>query len=167
MARPTQRPRLSELDPVEIEALVLRTIDAALAAAGSALTVRQRSELGLASRQVTIWAKTGWSPAGWYVTHVENVLTGLVRLLYAGAHGSAESRSRDDIPVTDGLGLACVALGARIALERDEPVTAKQLAVLAGCDPQHVRLVARNGELRIERGRIAARDAKKWLKARN
>lgn len=167
MGRPTHRPRLTELDSREVEAALLASVEGALTAAGSTLTATQRVELRLSAAQIAQWAKAGALVDGWDARRVEQALVGFARLLYAGTVSDGLERLRtDEIPISDCLGLACVAAWARVLLARGESITAKQIATLAGCDPQHVRFVSRDGELRMEAGKIDAEEARRWLRAR-
>lgn len=59
-----------------------------------------------------------------------------------------------------------LAAGARMRLGDNQAVPVRELASLAGVDPDHVRLLGRQGEITIEGGVIAPQDAKRWLAAR-
>jgi hypothetical protein len=67
----------------------------------------------------------------------------------------------------DAIGLVLVGAYARYQLgQRGASVSARELAVLAGVDPNHVRLLARKGELKLEEGKVARAEARRWLGAR-
>lgn len=76
--------------------------------------------------------------------------------------------SRAELAADDDRDIGLVMAGAlaRVDLAAGESVTAHQLGVLAGVDPQHVRLLARQGEIAIEGGEIAADEATRWLGSR-
>ena len=59
-----------------------------------------------------------------------------------------------------------LAAQARIHLDCNQAVQVRELACLAGVDPDHVRLLARQGEITIEGGVVAPQIAKQWLTAR-
>ena len=59
-----------------------------------------------------------------------------------------------------------LAADARLHLDCDQAVPVRELACLAGVDPDHVRLLGRQGEIAIIDGVIAPQDAKRWLAAR-
>lgn len=76
----------------------------------------------------------------------------------------------DDLdPGDDALALVVVAAGARVRLDRHEPLSARELAVLGGITAHGVRDLMRRGELpaTAERpARVHPMDARRWLAAR-
>ena len=69
-------------------------------------------------------------------------------------------------PLARNLALVLTAALGREAVETGRPVTVAQVAALAGVDPNHVRLLARGGELPVNGGEVPAEDARRWLVAR-
>ena len=71
----------------------------------------------------------------------------------------------DSLP--DRLALVLTAALGREAMESGQPVTAAQLAALAGLDPNSLRRLARFGEIQTaDHGAIPAAEARRWLAGR-
>jgi hypothetical protein len=71
-----------------------------------------------------------------------------------------------DVDPATQLGLVICAASAREKLAAGQSVSAAQLAVLSGLSATQVRLLARNGELELSDGEIAAKAARRWLAVR-
>lgn len=65
------------------------------------------------------------------------------------------------------IDIVLLAAHARVRLACGDALSARELACLAGVDPDHVRLLARRGEITIERGVVPSAMAQQWLEARS
>ena len=73
---------------------------------------------------------------------------------------------KHDVFPTDDLGIIILAAHARVRLDHNGAVPVRELACLAGVDPDHVRLLARQGEITIDGGVVAPQITKQWLETR-
>lgn len=80
--------------------------------------------------------------------------------------GQVDADDLDPDSLEDRLALVIMAALGREALEGGEPVSVGQLAVLSGVSPDHVRLLARRGEIAVEGGRVSAEEARRWIAGR-
>jgi len=185
MAPPTDKPRLRDLGPeavaAEASSLLVRhlwRIAFALAPAldqgafagldGPALA--RSTDIGLTVQQLTAYARDGvlgdWPDEGCAVSAVQSVC----EVLYsqAGVVGTfGVGELVDDADPETVLGLVVVAAMARAGLARSEALTARELAALASCSADHVRLVARQGGLRRGKGgSYSATACRRWLAGR-
>lgn len=96
----------------------------------------------------------------------------IARFLNARPRGGAVSWANDElvpnVDPTTAIGIVLVAARARLRIARGEAITARELAHLAGCADNHVRLLIRRGAVRVQgRSRhIGAAEAARFLAAR-
>lgn len=88
-----------------------------------------------------------------------------VWLYSCAAHSETAVETIATFP-SDDIGLVLLAAHARVRLGHGEAVPVRELACLAGVDPDHVRLLARQGEIPIMGGAVAPRAARQWLEER-
>jgi hypothetical protein len=185
MAPPTDKPRLRDLDPevVATEAcdLLVRQLGRVAFALAPAIdqgalagldgpALARSTDIGIMVQQLTVYARDGamgdWPDNGCAVDAVQSVC----EVLYSqagvvGTFGVGELADEAD-PETV-LGLVVVAAMARAGLARGEALTARELAALASCSADHVRLVARQGGLRRGKNRqYSAPVCRTWLAGR-
>ena len=109
------------------------------------------------------WTNSGMAADGLLAT---------LSVLYGSSCGGLESTAIDvvdDVDPDDELGLVLVAAAARIRLDQRAPVSARELAALAGVSATYVRRLVRHGELQATDGRpakIDVDDALRWLGSR-
>ena len=104
---------------------------------------------------------------------IEDIVRVMCRTLFSYAMVDDEMVTPDDVdldPSSD-LGIVLLAAQARIRLTRNETVPVRELACLANVDPDHVRLLARDGqivkgEMALVAGGIASPIAREWLATR-
>ena len=104
---------------------------------------------------------------------IEDVVRVVCRTLFSYAMVDDAMVTPDDVdlePASD-LGIVLLAAQARIRLARNEAVPVRELACLANIDPDHVRLLARDGQMiqgqmALVAGGIASPIAREWLAAR-
>lgn len=189
MARTTTKPRLSKLVPAEIAADVEERVErflgrlAAPLSPGLELHTRRHGDTGIAltasalceyaQRGVPVWDWESWEEAEDACAELVATLWG--RIADAGT-GSGDvgpladpGEAAEEADLDDPLALVLVAAWARVTLAKDEPVMVRQLAALAGLDPDVVRRMADAGELALsgQRPRTAdAGEARRWLSGR-
>lgn len=158
VGRPTDRPRIQDVDASTVKALVFNRVGASFALLGAKLSARQRIAIGHAVEDVVVFAKA--TPEEGFGKTARETISGYVDALARLLFGSADDPGH---AVVDALDVVMVVALARARIETGKSVTARQLAALAGCDPNHVRLVAREDKLKIHDGVIRASEAKRWL----
>ena len=89
-----------------------------------------------------------------------------VSLVRAKASCLAVRMMRDSTEHNADTDTVLLAAQARIHLDCNQEVPVRELACLAGVDPDHVRLLGRQGEIAIAGGVVAPQIAKQWLTAR-
>lgn len=172
MAPPTTKPRLSQLDPDALaQEIEQRLIDHVVGLGlqldpGVEVRVRDRREgaftqIGESVRSLARYARDG----GTLDADVHEYLVSLIPL-YAAPLGDAPTDVGEDADPSTPLGCAMIAALAREAIGEGRGISAVQIATLASCDAAHVRLLARQGELALADGEVAAREAKRWLSGR-
>jgi hypothetical protein len=72
-----------------------------------------------------------------------------------------------DAEPTTSLGLVICAARAREQLASNCPISAVQLAALAGLSATQIRLLGRNADLEITGGEIDSKQARRWLASRD
>lgn len=189
MAPPTNKLRLSAIDPAQLA----RDVEDAIAHNISRLafvmsprfeiTIRDTSDrgtsftqIGESVRDLAVYAR-GLSgldaPVQEYLITFLDVLTPPLGDAQDAAGFDGVLSGDDDVDllapdsVLDRLALiVCAALG-RETIEAGRPVRASWLAALAEVSSDHVRLLARRGELeRDDDGEVLAKSARAWLDAR-
>lgn len=139
--------------------------------------VRAEATLGTLraeARALTVYAQRGlpvwdWTDSGMASAGLLSVLAALYSRAADGGIEHTAIDVVDDLDPSDDVGLVLVAAAARIRLDRDVPVTARELGALVGLTAVRVRQLIAAGELRAtdERpARVKARDARRWLAAR-
>jgi len=168
MARPvTKSLRLDDLVPEEVAEIVVGAafnqfrllVDAlgpAVAVAESRHAVEE-SPLWQAAVRLTVFAQSGELDDAWEceVDAVPDIDE--ISRLFHGRAGAA---------LQPAVALVLEAAQARVSLELGDGVDAVQLAALADLSPQQVRLLARQGALKLKAGTASAAQAKRWLEAR-
>lgn len=175
MARPTTALRLADIDPAafgaEVERLVTDHATTLLMAVSIDATWQLPEHAGQLRHEATMlaaYAQRGlvgdWAHHG----NAADALVAVCAALYTCAGRRHEIGGPDDVDVdpTDQLGIVILAAQARIRIDQKEPVPVRELACLAGVDPNHVRLLGRQGELAVVDGAVAAKVARRWLGAR-
>lgn len=167
MSPPTTRPRLSQVDP---DALGQQTVaqmrdHLGRQAVAVGLTV---VEAGPADLAYTIADLARYARDGVALdAPVQEYLVSLIPLWSAPlGHAPSPLEIEDEADPDEPLGLVIHAALAREAIEQGQPVTARQLGALAGVDAQHIRLLARDGEIDLDAGRATAKEARRWLSGR-
>lgn len=88
-----------------------------------------------------------------------------VSLIGPGDHALDDSGAPD--PSTDlGMVVAGALAREKLADGGRRKVTVRELSILGGVDPNHVRLLGRKGEIEIDDGEIRASEARRWLSGR-
>lgn len=179
MAPPTQTLRLAQIDPEALaREIAQQSLDhlhsSLLGLLGMDWTLRApgggRGDLVLTPIYQAVRALARYAVHGDELdAPVHEYLISLVPLWMA-VIGQTDAEGIDDADPSTELGLIILAARARDELARKRPVSALQLATLAGVDAAHVRLLVRQGELRAVPDespiQISARDAKRWLSSR-
>jgi hypothetical protein len=194
MARPTDKIRIQNIDPELVAADVDERMDKALSKmiesalldvslniseAPVKLHRSRTSNLAMTGRDLAIFAQQGLCGSLDWEDHscAADAAHELVSRLYARPVEALQSGSGNvgpldealDADLDDPLSLVLVAAWARWELSQGAPLTARQLAAIAGLDPDVVKRMGREGELRFNAERPAtvnAKEAKRWLKAR-
>ena len=182
MVRPTSTPRLRDLDPQAVAGEVVRLVREHLGRLAFRLTPGvewkesgnepESSNLGWTVVQLVQFAQTGevgdWEDESLAADALQDVCSALYSCagepMTFGVGAMEEAVSGAEL---DAIGLVLVGAFARYKLPRRSlRVTARELAVLAGVDPDHVRLLARKGELELKEGTIGCAEARRWLGGR-
>lgn len=173
MARPSSALRLRDVDPDAFAAEVVRLVRDHLASSLMRLSFdgwRLPDDdflLRTEARMLALYAQQGligdWTDHGC----AADALVSVCAALYSCA-GRPDIGGPDDVDVdpTDAIGIVLLAAQARIRIDRRHPVPVRELACVAGVDPNHVRLLGRTGEIAIVDGAVAAKVARRWLGAR-
>lgn len=184
MSRPALTPRLGDLEPRDVVRAAFELLDkhwqnvAALLRDGKAPPVdgwdAMDGYFGRDLYALTVYAQHGeWRRD--LPDHAKDPLAALLvvgECLYAqpgrpGALTVAQLEAGVDGAALDAVGLVLVGAYARTKLEtRGSALTARELGVLAGVDPQHVRLLARRDAISLEGGGCPRAEARRWLAAR-
>jgi len=174
MARPSATLRLKDIDPTAFGAEVERLATDHVASLLMQLSVDATWSIPehgrLLAREAAMLAMYAQQGLVGDWTHHGNAADALVSVcaaLYTRAV-SPEVGGPDDVDVdpTDEIGIVILAAQARIRIDRKQPVPVRELACLAGIDPDHVRLLGRKGEIAVVDGAVAAKVARRWLGAR-
>jgi hypothetical protein len=185
MARPTSAPRISTLSPAvvaaEVDRRLLEHLGQLAFVGGFGITVRVdvrgSSDLAVTAQALCEYAQKGLPVWDWETDEeAADACQSLVSRFWSppaeagsGTFGLGPlGDGYEEADMSDPIELVLVAAWARVELSRDEPVTARQLAALAGLDPQAVRLLAREGEIKLHgKPAVAApSEARRWLAAR-
>ena len=182
MAPPTKKPRLIDLDA---RALALATAGAMRDHLQAQL--KQLTPLGVSPQRRAVLTSLAFEDDDLAASEIYRAMRTIVA--YARGEGRLEASLEQYLiqleplwasalgkPKVDGInieldpstamGLALCAAVARAEIERRKPVTAVQLAALSGLSDRQVRLLMRTGELPTTDGKVAARDARRWLAMR-
>lgn len=187
--------RLADINPPTVAASVVRTvlehlhttvmrldhtiqIGSVLGPDVGALGLRATTEAlaHYAQRGLPVW---DWTHHG----HAADALLDVIAALYSRAADGDLDRTAidvlDDVDPDDAIGLVLVAAAARVKLDRENALSARELAALAGLSASQVRHLIRTGELVPEGGpregrgrgpaggqRVPAEEARRWLRAR-
>lgn len=177
MGRPTDLPRLRDLDPSEVADSVVDAVAAHIERLAIALSPSsawdlvpelRRSTLWCEAHALTVWAQTGqawdWTDSGMAADGLASVCAAL----YAyPAQGVLEVPVLDsDADADTDYGTVILAASARIAICQGRDVAVRQLSALASLGPDAL-LKGEGAELRrISRGQIDGEDARRWLSGR-
>ena len=189
MARPTTKPRLADLVPARVaeqaEELAIAQIGRLAFALQPSVQIsvspkRGATNLGQQLIALCLYAQTGEigpfdSPRA-AETAVRSIATSLYGpAAWPGDHESGPLEVIEDEAVSETpLGLVLLGAYAQARLGQDGPVTARELAILAGVSPDHVLVVLRTkgsqlGQVwpeQIGPTRITAESATAWLQGR-
>lgn len=189
---PTDKPRLSQLDPravaEEVAGLVANHVAALLftldPGAQWTCPAGAGSSLGFTTALLTDWAQRGTNGEEWTTGMALDGMQAVCEALYSqagvpGTFGVGEldrpEPDTDDDPMADAdpestIGVVLLAANGRCSIAQGEPVTAAELGALADMTAVSVRALARAGELAIDLDTrpavVAAKDARRWLAAR-
>jgi len=128
------------------------------------------SNLGLTVQALVTYAQRGlpvwdWEDDGAVMEAFLTVLPALYSC--AGRPWSDAGAIDDEADPEEPIGLVLLGAHARARIAADDPVTARDLGVLAGIDTRHVRHLAEAGEIkRRSDGKYSAATARRWLAAR-
>jgi hypothetical protein len=180
MARPTNAVRLRDLTPQSVGDDVYRLVQdhvtsLLLALDPSAVwkTSPETSTLRWDTQLLVGYAQKGLPATDW-PDHgcALDALQSVCAALYSQAGdpgtfgvGALETEADPD----SAIGVVLLAAHARQRISpryAREPVPVRELAALAGVDPGHVRLLARQGELAVEDGHVRPAEARRWLSGR-
>ena len=177
MSRPASTPRLRDLQPDavadEVVQLVVDHVTRLVLAVDLSATWQVQPEacqLRWTTQLLVRYAQRGLAGTDWE-DHgcATDALADVCAALYsqAGVPGTfgAGPLEEDADPET-AIGVVLLAAHARVRMSRRERVPVRELAALAGVAPDHVRLLARQGELTVEDARVRPADARRWLAAR-
>lgn len=185
MARPTDAPRLRALVPQDVAEEVVRLVtdhatqllihldpSATWSLPGPA-SLRWTTQLLVSYAQrglaATDWQR-GVAAVDWpHHGAAADALLDVCSALYscAGRPGDFDLGAIDDeVDPSEPIGVVLLAASARIRIDKRERVPVRELAALAGVDPDHVRLLARRGELELVGGEAKAKEARRWLSGR-
>lgn len=184
MAPPTDKPRLSSLDPREVAAhatallsdhcarLLLHLDPAIVWRAPSP----ESSSIGFTAALLTTYAQTGRDPeegpdapgAKLAIYRVQDICTAL----YSQAWRPGTYETPDLTPAvegdepTDPVAVVLVAAWARVGIDEGRAVTKRELACLASMSAGQVRQLVRAGEIRADGQVVPADEARRWLASR-
>lgn len=157
MGRPSSRLKLQDLEPCEVADDILRLAAAHLTnqamAIGYDVVNVNTDGFWVACAELCRYAKTGELPA-------PGKQPGSSHLYHA--FGASRPTAWPGIAV-----LIDDAANARWHIYAGDRVSAKDLALLAGLDERHVRLLARHGHLTLGKTGVAAKEAARWLASRS
>ncbi len=174
-------PRLSTLDPRGVANEVVRLVTEHVWSLLFHLDSNARVEiptdgvgtsLGFSTALLVKWTQTGTNGEDWNSGMAQDAVQMICEALYsrAGEPGTFGigpiEEAQEALDPDTSIGLLLVAAWTRIQLAQGLPVSAVQLAALAGLSAEHVRLLARQGELQLVEGEVQSDEAKRWLKAR-
>lgn len=174
MARPSSTPRLRDIDPVAFGEEVVRLVtDHAVSLLmqidpSATWSIPHGILLQSEARMLAMYAHRGligdWTNHG----NAADAYVSLCNALFtqAGRPHEIGDVPDDDLDPTDPIGIVLLAAKGRIRIDRRERVHVRELACLAGVDPDHVRLLGRKGEIEIEDGEVRAAECRRWLGAR-
>ena len=171
MARPTTKRRLRDIDPDEFGRDVAERVKAHVTDLFSdedtdiaRIIARHHDAVAEEAGLLAQYARDGGFNAE-RAGHM--LLTVRVWLYSCAARTSHATIGKLDGSPNDDIGIVLLAAHARVRLGRGEAVPVRELACLASVDPDHVRLLARQGQMAlISGGVIAPQIAKQWLETR-
>lgn len=174
MARPSSTPRLRDIDPIafgrNVAGRVLEHATSLLLKIdlGANWKLEGAPFLELEARMLALYARRGligdWTDHGCAADALVSVCAGLYS--QASRPGVIGGPDDADVDPTDEIGVVLLAAQARIRIDRKQRVPVRELACLASVEPQHVRLLGRQGEIEIEDGSVRAAECRRWLSAR-
>lgn len=177
MARPAKTRRLADIDPV---AFAVAVSQCATDHVAGLICIPERKVnwtvsvledlLVYEATALAHYAKAGVRPE---TDDIEDILWVVCQTLFSHAMVEHSIVTPDDIDVDSAsdLGIVLLATQARLRIARNERVPVRELACLAGLDPDHVRLLARDGQMAqgqmaLIAGGVTAKVTKQWLEAR-
>lgn len=176
--------KLTEIEPATVAADVVRTVLGHLHSQAmrldptldlghlgpdvGALGLRATAEAlaHYAQRGLPVW---DWTDHGMAADGLLDVIAALYSRAADGDLDRTAIDVLDDVDPDDAIGLVLVAAAARVQLDREVGLTARELAALSGLTAFGVRHLTRSGELPTDSGRparVAAEDAQRWLASR-
>jgi hypothetical protein len=179
MAPPTKLPRIASITPQQAAEYATELLSGHIARLMMHLDPGivwrapepAASSIGFTTALLTEYARTGRDPEGPGL--VRDRIQDICSAIYsqAGRPGTFEA---PDLEVavdagepTDVLSVVIVAAWARLGLEEGRALTKRELAVLASLSLRQVRALAASGEIACaEDGRVPAKEARRWLRAR-
>ena len=164
--RPTNKLRLSTLDPNAFVDEVARRVDALITLLHAD---RMDANLRHTAQCVIEYAQDGEHILGHDRAHKS--ISDLIMQLYSSAMSSAEiARVFDDSPYraedADPVLLVLLAAVGRYQIAMGQRVRVRHLAALSSVSAAALYAAITRGDLRAKNGTVAAQDAKKWLKGR-
>jgi hypothetical protein len=178
MGRPSATPRLRDLDPKKIgeEVITLvrnHMIDLVQKIDPSAelLKLGGMSSLRWTAQVLTAYAKHGLPSTDWpHHGCARDAVQEVSETLYSRAgepYTFGANTFENELELTKPIDIVLLAAWCRVAIDSNEKIDARMLGCLAGIDPDHVRLLARKGEIDIREGVVRPKEAKRWLRSRD
>jgi hypothetical protein len=166
MPRQSSQPQLSRIDPdrlgVEVADQVRGHVTRLALALG--MTLRENGPCDLAS---TVSDLARYAQAGGDVDEADEAIADVCRALYSSAASPGFSVDLSALAELDEpVGVVIAAALARSALDRGQPVSTRGLAALASLSVRQVQMLAAQGEIAVEDGRVAVSEARRWLSGR-
>lgn len=175
--------KLADIDPQAVANTIVRTVVEHLFSTAMrldpTLILPIRDDAGVFGLRSTAHALALYAQRGipvWDWTDHGMAADGLLEVVAAlysrAADGDLERTAIDvidDVDPDDAVGLVLVAAAARVRLDREEGLTARELGALSGMTAFGVRHLTRSGELPTDGerpARVPAEAARRWLASR-
>ena len=173
MARPTTKRRLRDINPDDFgrevaERVKTHVTDLFLDRKDKTASRLFEHRLLTVEKEATIVAQYAQGGA-LDLNRACDVLFAVCARLYsnAGKAFNFDALEKLDIFPSDNIRVVLLAARARIRLGHREAVPVRELACLAGIDPDHARVLLRQGQMTLITGGVVAPDvAAKWLATR-
>lgn len=177
MARPSSTPRLADLNPDELADEIVRMVEDHVVSQIMRLDMTAippkfdgPPELRFSARLLVAFAQVGLRATDWpEVACAMDAIQSVCEALYSCAgeptFGGGILDTKDLDP-REPIDIVLLAAHARVRIAERGRVPVRELACLAGVDPDHVRLLGRKGEIEIVDGEVRSAECRRWLTAR-